>query len=500
MKVFKSNKVSQNAVAGIAAGSTLGLQQELLANSGQVAKTVLAVGYTSTGKVQGVSLGPGNTVEVYSNGDNFNAGIVLHREFMDFGEPICFTGLQNGAIITSTSGFYGFSEQVDVNDISPMPLLSYGLSFKSTFMFAFRNSQEYAPNATTGSQGWIHIVNGPIDSEVTLKFGDNSIVQGQEKIKIKPWEYLRLYTSGNTEYIIESSNNIMACHNANMDSNPYGRFYDSRLIMPLTNDGITWPRSGFVSAPFNNTQVKFYVRDGAKGTLNSTLGTGVSPGSPVDFDAGIGVGTGASDADYEPNGCTRLLATGLISAYSGADSAGLEASPLMPTSGMSQVVAQPLTIADSGDGGASSVAIGSPFAGQAKIYEWDNNNKNLILKYTVNLSRTNVTINSREDQNHPAANGVANEATMVQLVGQLNPGVIIANVPITVVVQNQNSNLTPTIRSQGGNTTSGIRNGADETLSLGWTPPELKAEITEGSDGLLYRRTINGGSESWTLA
>ena len=62
----------------------------------------------------------------------------------------------------------------------------------------------------------------------------------------------------------------MACHNANMDLSPFGRFYDSRLIMPLTNDGITWPRSGFISAPYNNTKVEFYTRDNVDGIINST--------------------------------------------------------------------------------------------------------------------------------------------------------------------------------------------------------------------------------------
>ena len=118
----------------IAAGSTLGLEQQLLASAGQPARTVLAVGYTTSGKVQGCSLGGGNVIEVYENGDDFNAGTVLYREFMGFGEPICFTGLSNGAIITSTQGFYGFSEQVAGSAESPMPLLSYGLSFKETFL------------------------------------------------------------------------------------------------------------------------------------------------------------------------------------------------------------------------------------------------------------------------------------------------------------------------------------------------------------------------------
>jgi len=485
-----------------ASGSTLGLEQSLLASAGQPALTVLAVGYTTSGKVQGVSLGDGNVVEVYENGADFDAGNVHYREFMSLGEPIAFTGLSDGAIIQASQGFYGFSECVNGANESPMPLLSYGLSFKFTFFYGFRNCQTYNPGGTTSNQGWVHVVNGPLASTIKLTDGSGNTVQGQEGIELAPWAYERLYTSGNSEYIIDSTNPVMACISAMMGESGSGRFYDQRLIMPLTNDGITWPRSGFISAPFDNTQVPFYVRDGAKGTINSNAGTGVSPGSPVDFDAGIGVGTGASDQDYEPNGATRVLAVGLVSAYSGADSAGLEASPLMPTSAMSQVVAQPLFIADTGDGGNSGIAIASPYEGTAKIYEWDDAVKEIALAYTLPLTRTGVTVTSKEDQKHPAAGLVANDTVSgsVHLVGQLNPGVIIADVPITTVVQNGTPSLTPNLRSQNGTTASSIVNDDDETLSLGWTPASLKAEITEGSDDILYRRDINGGTETWSVA
>lgn len=493
-----AHKLNLPDVSAISSGSTLGLEQSLLANAGQPALTILAVGFTTSGKVQGCSLGDGNVVEVYASGADFNAGTVLYREFMALGEPICFTGLSDGAIIKSTQGFYGFSEQVDGADESPMPLLSYGLSFKSTFFYAFRSCQSYLPGAAGTNQGWVHVVNGPIASTVKLTNGAGVTVQGQEGIELEPWQYYRLYTSGNQEYILDATNPIMACHAANMDLSPFGRFYDSRLIMPLTNDGITWPRSGFVSAPYNNTVVNWYTRDNAEGSLNS--GLGVSPGSPIDFDAAAPLGTGANDADYEPNGATRVLAVGLISAYSGADSQGLEASPLMPTSAMSQVVAQPLFIADTGDGGDSGVAIASPYAGTAKIYAWNTATNSLDLAYTVPLTRNGVVVSSKEDQKHPAAGLVANEASGVTLVGQLNPGVIIADVPITVVVQNGSSTLVPTIRSQNGTTTTGIISDRDETLSLGWTPATLRAEITEGTDNLLYKRVITGGVETWEVA
>lgn len=493
VKSLRETTPTVEAAGNIAAGSTLGLEQGLLAAAGQPGLTVLAVGYTTSGKVQGVSLGDGNVVEAYASGDDFNAGNVLYREFMSLGEPICFTGLMSGAIITSTQGFYGCSEQVDGGDESPMPLLSYGLSFTETFFFAFRNSNVYAPTGTSGSQGWVHIVNGPLDSVVKLTDGAGTTVQGQENIVLKPWEYRRLYTNANAEYILSASNPVMACINANMDNNPFGRFYDSRLIMPLTSDGITWPRSGMVSAPYLNTLVRYAVRDGAEGSFIT------SPGQPTDFD---GV-TGAADADYEPNGATRIKATGLVSAFSGADNAGLEASPLMPTSAMAQVIAQPLFIDDTGDGGNSGIAIASPYEGEAKIYSWNDATQTIDLEYTIPLTRNiGPPPSTPDDQFHPAAGGVANESATypVQLQGDLKAGVIIANVPITVVVQNGTAAHKPTLRSQNGTTTSSITNDDDETLMLGITPDDIKAVIRKGDDGLSYRLAVGADLATWVLA
>lgn len=495
--------LTENEVAEIAEGSTLSLQQQLLADAGQPGETVLAVGFTTSGKVMGVSLGAGNVVEVYASGADFNDRNVLYREFMNFGEPIIFTNLSNGAIITSTQGFYGFSEQVDDNYESPMPLLSYGLSFEFSFFYGFRNCYTYDPEGTSANQGWVHVVNGPLKNIIKLTDGSGNTIQGQQNITLNPWQYHRLYTNGNQEYILEGTKPMMACHNAHMDNNLYGRFYDSRLIMPLTNDGITWPRAGFISAPFNNTQVDFYVRDGAKGRINSTAGTGISPGNPIDFDAGIGVGTGANDSDYEPNGATRVKAIGLVSAYSGADGAGLEATPLMPTSAMSQVVAQPFLVQDVGDGGNSGVSIASPYEGTAKIYEWNNATNKLDLAYTVPLTRNNVIITTQEDQLHPAAGMVANETVngAVSLVGTLNPGVVVADVPITVVCQAGDRDSTTTFRSQNGNTATNLVHYNDETLMLGITPESIAAEIREDLGGLKrIRRIDNTGTETWQLA
>ncbi len=495
----------------------LAVEQNLYAQAGQPALTVLAVAATNTGKVQGVSLADGNVIEVYATGADYTAANVLYREFMSLGEPICFTGLNPGAIITSTSGFYGCSEQNITlsQQESPMPLLSLGLSFNESYVYAFRNSQDLPTFLTgTGSPGdetgMIIICNGSLPSTVTVTQNGNTVA-GQTPRELDPWELTYFYTDGNGEYSISATSKVMACVMAWAGEDPpqypgdssnwtNARFGDCRLIMPLTSDGMTWPRQGFVSAPYDNTESKYYVRDGASGDFPT-----VSPGSPVDFDGG----TGATDSDYEPNGATRLRATGLVSAYSGADSAGREASPLMPVSAMSQVVAQPFFIKDAGDGGNSGVAIASPYKGTAKVYEWDSSSNVAVLAYTVPLDRGStgggLTPSTPEDQYIPCAGLVANEPTLtdtcvVELVGDLGAGYVIADVPITVVSQNSDQAYVPTLRSQNGTTTTSIITDDDETLHLGWTPPQLRAVIKEDADDYTRRLDIdNAGVETYPL-
>ena len=159
-------------------------------------------------------------------------------------------------------------------------------------------------------------------------------------------------------------------------------------------------------------------------------------------------------------------------------------------------------IDDAGDGSRSSIAIASPYECEARIYEWDDASSSLVLAYDLQLTRTNVTVTSRQDQFHPAVAVVSNDtgSGAVELTASLRPGVVIATAPVMVIVQNGDINLQPTIRSQNGGTTTSIINEADETLMLGWTPDDVRAEITSDANGLLRRRTIDSnGIESWVL-
>jgi hypothetical protein len=278
-------------------------------------------------------------------------------------------------------------------------------------------------------------------------------------------------------------------------------FKDTRLIMPLTSDGIVYAKSGYISAPYANTVVAYYERDGDSGNF------GVSPGSPVRL-AGIPVG---QDGDYEPDGATRMIAQGLISGFSGADGAGNGATPMIPVKSLSQVVPQPYWIPESNEGRRSGVAIASPYTGTAKIYEWNPATAQADLAYTVELRRGNdgggIPLTSPSVQRFPVAGLVAKEpllsadVSVVQLSGQLGAGYIVADVPIVVIAQAANSDTAPTdVRSQNGTTTSAILTSRDETLMLGVTPKTLKAEVTQDTDAYLRKRTIdNTGVETWPL-
>ncbi len=174
----------------------------------------------------------------------------------------------------------------------------------------------------------------------------------------------------------------------------------------------------------------------------------------------------------------------------------------MPTSAMSQVVAQPFLVQDNGDGGNSGVAIASPYEGTALIYEWNSSTSQLDLAYTVPLTRNGVTVSAQSDQFHPASGGVMNDSVngVVTLVGSLNPGIVVADVPITVVSQAGLVDTATTFRSQNGTTATNLAHEDDETLMLGITPSAIAAEIREDADGILRRRTIdNTGAETWVV-
>lgn len=496
-----------NEIIATAQAYTQGLKTDIVANGGveggNAGKATLFVLNTSDGKAQITSLEDGNVVQAYLTGSDLGNNNPQETVFLKKGEIYVFESLQNGSVITSTEGAYGYSGQLNGGSESPMPLGSLAFSFTDTFFYAFRNSTNVANDF-----GLVYVANGAVESTVSFRDAAGAVVDSQADVVLAPYGFHIFHTDGNGEYRLTSTNPIVAGINAEMDSyagGGSGDFYDSRLIMPLTNDAFTWPRSGFMSALFDNTQVDFWVRDGAEGTMNSTAGTGISPGSPVDMDAAIGVGTGASDQDYEPNGATRFKATGLISGYSGADSDGLEASPMWPTSSFVQRVALPLQILAAGDGGNNGIAITSPYEGTAEVYEWDPVLEVANLVYTVPLTRNIGGTTTRDDQNHPASALVSANAaeSTVLLTGTYYGGYVEADVPIHVVFnseQNQNGATTVTRKGTSGAAVVAISSDDDEQASTGITPNEIRNETRADANGLLRKRVIDGaGAETWVI-
>lgn len=522
-------------------GYTLLALNNLRVQEGNIGRTVLAVGYVGSnyvqsdpgnpkpfeerGAVQVTSLADGNAVLVYENGNDYLNAIPSQGPFfLADGETFVIEVCEPGNIITMSEGGYGYSEQRSQPGgntyESPMPLLSLGLAFRDTFFYAFRNCQ--SPNGA--DRGLVHVVCGPVPSTIKLEDGlTGAAINGQENIEMTPFSRTTLVLDGNQEYRIRATEPVMACTHAYMGAG-VERFYDSRLIMPLTNDGITWPRSANMSSLYQNCLVRYYNNSAITGSNNTVPGqfTIQGPGFPVDIDGPDG--TGANLPDYDPRGATRFLAEGLVSAYSGADGNGLEATPMMPISAMAQKVPIVGTIVNAGTARSNGIAIASPFEGTCRLYEFDRATRSLVLRQVVDPTtgqlvddivlerRTGVTYTTELDQRAPASAtiqstaGVAGSGFYGFEVGSpaFEGGILMSNVPVTVVVNNtQNVPNTAEVQypSSEGNLVLGVRAKSDETLMIGTTPEEIRLNVRLAQDTLYYRQTLQaGGNEVWIRA
>lgn len=522
-------------------GYTLLALNSIRVEEGNIGRTVLAVGYVGSdyqqnnpgvpkpfeerGAVQITSLGDGNAVLVYENGNDYLNGIASQGPFfLADGETFVIEVVEPGAIITMSEGGYGYSEQRRLVGStiyeSPMPLLSLGLAFRDTFFYAYRASS----NPDGAERGLVHVICGPVPSTIKLENGlTGEAVNGQENIELTPFSRHTFVLDGDREYRIRATEPIMACVHSQMGVG-VERFYDSRLIMPLTNDGITWPRSGYLSSLYQDCLVRYYNNIGSTGANNTVPGqfTVPGPGSPVSI--ATDNGTGSSLPDYDPHGATRFLAEGLVSAFSGADGNGLEATPMMPCSAFSQKIPICGTILNSGTGRQNGIAIASQFEGTCRLYEFDRTTRTLVLRQVVDPvtgalvddivleRRTGTTYTSELDQRAPASANVEANAgdanSGIYGFGAGAPdflgGILISNVPVTVVVNNtQNNGASSAYPYPGssGNDVLGIRSKSDETLMVGTTPEEIRLNVRLAQDALYYRQTLQaGGTEVWVRA
>ena len=447
--------------------------------------------------MQIVSLGKGNAVFVFRNGNDFiNRIIDQGPYFLDEGQTFIIESVEPGSVIIMTEGGYGFSEQRRSTFESPMPLLSLGLAFSETLFYAFRNSE--------GTNGLVHVIAGPATSSITLTDATTgNVVLGQSNVVLDPFNRTTLTLDGNKEYKLSATEPIMACIHAFMGAGVQ-RFYDSRLIIPNTNDGIVWPRNGRVSSLYGNVKVNYYNNQGIGGSF-----TFADP--PVSLELQSLVGN--SDLNYDPTGCTRLLAKGLITSFSGADGAGLEATPMVPISAMSYKIPIVGRVGNVGNGATNSITVASPFSGAFRVYNYNSVTEEPEI-VTFNdpsgggtstiipiIRRFNVLPDTSIKQRTPCSAQIrATEGdNSYGLQSNFEGGFIISNVPCMVIV-NTSQDDTNTYLGSSGNQVPGVKSDGDETIMFGISPDELKSSIRLGSDDLYYRQDITGGVQTWTLA
>ena len=495
-------------------------------DEGNTGLTILAVGYVASdfdqltsgvkpfseeGAVQLVSLGNGNAIRVFKNGNDFvNNKIEQGPFFLNDGQTFVIEKITTGSIITMSEGGYGYSEQRSLDFESPMPLLSLGLAFSDTLFYSFRNSTQ--PDGI--EKGLLHIVCGPKKSKISLTNAiTGDIVLKQSNITLDSFSHKTLTLDGNVEYRIKATEPIMACTNVYMGDGDK-RFYDGRLILPLTNDGISWPRNGQISALYPNTKVKYYNNRGDTGTGGPSFVVD-GPGNFIDADTAVG----NNEIGYSATGATRFMANGLISGFSGADGAGFEATPMCPISAMAYKIPIIGIIRNTGTPQQNSISVSSPFVGTIRVYTYDTNTELPVLvsfnapgggtTNTINLERRNGVIPSiPEEQRTPSSAQIAATASAPNdrygLQTDFLGGYIISDVPCMAIINtSQTDNITPTEQFPGssGNLVQGVRSAADETLVFGISPDELKCTIRLGTDDLYYKQTISsGGTETWLLA
>ena len=124
-----------------------------------------------------------------------------------------------------------------------MPLLSLGLAFTGTFLYAFRSSSNYPGEGN--DTGQVTVVNGPLPSTVTFT-KNGAQVRDQAPRNLEPFELTQFYTDENGEYFLSGTSAIMACIQAYMGSTPGGT---PTLILRCASGHATDKRWYYV-APF----------------------------------------------------------------------------------------------------------------------------------------------------------------------------------------------------------------------------------------------------------
>ncbi len=485
-------------------------EQDLLFRDGQIANTVLAVAHTYFNgnaqpsvdhKAQIASLEDNNVLYVYATGDDYINDTPQEGPIsLGKGEVYVIENIQNGSIITSTGGAYGYSQQVNGTTArAPMPLLAYSAAITDTIFHAYDSADE--------DDGKVWCVNGPFENSLTLYYDDQSTaVLGQSDITLQPWQWIELDLDGAGDYRIASEQKIMAAIGTRMSSH---EFYHCRLILPTSRELFVWASQEGGLSSSTNVDFEFWSNDNGENNGN------VVAGSMRSYSA---INVGLTVPDYEPEAFTRFTCPDPISAFAANDTAGNGATPACGLEFFTQRIAIPFFIDNAGDGAENSIAIGSPFLGTARLYQWNPTTGRAELVTVVSpdgdetteirLQRNSGAISSPDDQLHPAAALLSSEGdggddpSAYLLDTTFNGGYIEIDVPtICVINSDQNrTTLTETFRGTSGNNVAGISCRTQECLTLGISPADLKPTIRLGDDGMYWRSALNAGTETWSVA
>lgn len=405
----------------------------------------------------------GFTMGISSCGDN---NVVFKRELTDSdfvfmsvlskGE-ISNLSYPSGTIFRSTKGLSGFSSTF------PTPMGIASLSATYFRFFAFRQDV------------FVAVASAGLESVVTL-YASNGTTVVDGPTTIAPYASTTLACDSNAEFIVTATESVYCASYADNPTN--GLTIDQRLLPPMVTEIIVWNRFARVTAQESNTLVRWYRRNGETGIFTVNAGTPKSLYTGA-INEEAGPENCGNTVDYGEDGCLVLRADKPISAFSGADTNGWEATPGWPLNQLAQVFANTANLGSSTDAGVSSVTIGSSFEGTGAVYDATGT---LLTTFAITRSVTPAT--TADEQLYPAAGQF--QPSDIGLADWLG-GWVEVNVPSVCIM---NFNGSSVFTSDSG----------DELLVPGVTPDESRSVIRKDAGGLYRRRDLDAsGAETWEI-
>lgn len=407
-------------------------------------------------------------VSLADNNNVFVNGVFVGA--FNLGQVYAYTSSQ-GDVITSTFGHTGAYAIAGGNERT-VEFASAANAGRQFFWFAFRSTphRHFIQALALSSRVLVYGPNPNVNADGTSP--DTAI----QDVTLAPFGVLEFTTPTNGEYYCLATQPVV------VTTTTADGAQDQRTLAPLSNLLFGYVRGTTggdtrVSALFSNTTITVYTNDG-------TIATGtVSPGSPLSLHGIDGSPINLPTvAAYGTGGSLIVRADGPIAGFSGADSAGTNATTFPPLGSASQLVGMPYQCLNANTNNVG-VSFCSQFEGTVEIFQNDG-----TLLATRTLSRRGTLSSpaaSTADQLHPADSDY--KSNDGDFTTNMNRGAYVrANVPINVVPNFE----------EGNNTAA----DDDETNVYGITPDNIRAEIREDANGLLRRRTISStGVETWEL-